>query len=323
MTRALVRLCVLGLLATAPLWLSNFRVFLLTEILIFGLFAASLDLLLGYTGMPSLGHAAYLGVGAYAAGLVAIHATTNVFAQLAVAVGAAAGVAVFTGVFAVRSRGIYFLMLTLAFAQVIYQLAFNWTSVTRGSNGLYGVPAPSLGPGGAHALQGNTRFFYYALVAFLAGYAFLRIVVASPFGRSLQAIRENEARMSSLGYNVGLYKLAAFTVAGAAAGYAGALTLQQARFVSPNNLSFEVSALAVIALVIGGQRTLVGAVIGSAVIYILRDELSSHFAEHWGMVLGAIFILVVYLLPGGFVAGGAALRRRLRLRPAAPAGNAP
>jgi branched-chain amino acid transport system permease protein len=316
---ALARLAVLALLAAAPLFLGNFRTFLLTEILVFGLFAASLDLLIGYAGLPSLGHAAYLGVGAYAAGLLAVHQTDNAFAQIGVAVGAAAAAAVVTGLIAVRSRGIYFLMLTLAFGQLLFQLAVNWNAVTGGTNGL-SMAVPKLYPGDEDLLASIDHLYFYALIAFVLGYAVLRAVVASPFGRALQAIRENEARMSSLGYNVPLYKLAAFTVAGAVAGYAGALTAQQAKFVSPSAVSFEVSALAVVALIVGGQRSLLGPVLGAAFVYLVRDELADLFSQHWGMLLGAIFVLVVYLLPRGVVGAGRAARRwsraRLRLSPA-------
>ena len=136
MTRAGLtsRIVVLALLVTAPAILDNYRTYLLTQILIFGLFAASLDVLLGYTGLASLGHAGYFGVGGYAAGLLAEHVTPNAFAQLGVALAAAAGVALLTGLFAVRSRGIYFLMLTLAFGELLWVLALNWTSLTGGSN---------------------------------------------------------------------------------------------------------------------------------------------------------------------------------------------
>jgi branched-chain amino acid transport system permease protein len=306
------RLVLLVLLVAAPLVLDNYRVFLLTEILIFGLFAASLDLLIGYGGLPSLGHAGYYGVGAYAAGLLALHdVTTNVFLQIGAATVAAAAVALVTGIFAVRSRGVYFLMLTLAFGQLLWVLALNWTAVTNGSNGLFGVPAPSLWPGHDTWLATNDHFYWYTLGVFAVGYLLLRIVVASPFGRALGAIRENEGRMGSLGYNVPLYKLGAFTIAGAIAGYAGALALQQPKYFSPEGMSFEVSALAVIALIVGGQRSLLGPVLGAGFVYLIRDQLATALASHWQLVLGAVFVLVVYVLPGGLVEGGRWARRRL------------
>jgi branched-chain amino acid transport system permease protein len=305
-----LRLVGLALLLAAPMVLDHYRTFLLTEILVFGLFAASLDVLLGYTGLPSLGHAAFYGVGGYAAGLLALHYTSNAFAQLGVAAAAAAGVAIVTGLFAVRSRGVYFLMLTLAFGQLLWVLALNWTSLTGGSNGIYGVPVPTLAGGSAWLASGD-HFYWYTLGAFLAGYAALRIVVSSPFGRTLAGIRGNEERMSSLGYNVALYKLAVFAFAGAVAGFAGALACQQARYFSPDQMSFSVSAVAVVVIVIGGQRTLVGAVLGTAFYYIVSDQLSGVLSSHWQLALGAVFVLVVYLLPGGLVAGGRRLRRRL------------
>ena len=307
-----LRLAVVVILVAAPAVLDHYRTFLLTEILIFGLFAASLDLLLGYSGLPSLGHAAYFGVGGYAAGLFAQHVTSNAFAQLGVAALAAAGVAIVTGVFAVRSRGVYFLMLTLAFGQLLWVLALNWTSLTGGSNGIYGIPAPTLA-GGSNWLASGDHFYWYAVGAFLAGYAALEVVVRSPFGRALAGIRGNDARMSSLGYDVPLYKLAVFTFAGAVAGFAGALACQQTRYFSPDEMSFSVSAVAVVVIVIGGERTLVGAVLGTAFYYIVRDQLAGVLSSHWQLALGVVFVLIVYLLPGGLMAGG----RRLRRRPAA------
>jgi branched-chain amino acid transport system permease protein len=305
-----LRTCVVALLVAAPFVLDHYRTFLLTEILIFGLFAASLDLLLGYSGLPSLGHAAFYGVGGYAAGLLAQHYTSNAFAQLGVAAAAAAGVALVVGVFAVRSRGVYFLMLTLAFGQLLWVLALNWTSLTGGSNGIYGLPLPTLA-GKSTWLASGDHFYWYVLGAFLVGYAALRVVVASPFGRTLDGIRGNEERMSSLGYNVPLYKLAVFMFAGAVAGFAGALACQQARYFSPDQMSFSVSAVGVVVIVIGGQRTLVGAVLGTAFYYIVSDQLSGVLSSHWELALGIVFVLVVYLLPGGLVAGGRRLRRRL------------
>jgi branched-chain amino acid transport system permease protein len=276
--------------------LDDFRLFLLTSILIFGLFAASLDLLVGYTGLVSLGHAAYWGVGAYTAALVATRVTPDAFVQLAIAVGATVVAALATGWLAVRARDVYFLMLTLAFSQLLFQLALTWDSLTGGSNGLT-TPTPQLL--GDSTLHGN-GFYYYVLTAFVLGYLFLRFIVTSPFGRALVAIRENEARTSSLGYNVFAYKLAAFCLAGAIAGFGGALASQHAKYVSPSDVSLEISALALIAVVIGGRATLYGAVLGAAFVFILRDELSSAFAERWRIVLGLVFVLVVYALPRGF-----------------------
>lgn len=295
-------------LAAAPAVLSDFRLFLLTEVLITGLLAASLGLLVGFTGLPSVGHAGYFGVGGYTAALVATRLTSNAFAQIVAAVALAALVALVTGWLAVRTRGITFLMLTLAFAQLLFTLAAGWTSVTGGTNGLAGVPPVSLLADGGPVLDSDVGFYLYVLTAFLVGYAVLARVVASPFGRSLVGVRENEVRMRSLGYSVAGYKLASFCIAGAVAGYAGALFVQHNRFVSPDNVSFLVSALVMIMVIVGGSGTLVGPVVGAAVVLVLRDELSSLLLDRWELFLGMIFVVIVYAAPGGLVALAARLR---------------
>ena len=201
-------------------------------------------------------------------------------------------------------------MLTLAFGQLLWVLALNWTSLTGGSNGIYGIPFPKLA-GGSRWLALGDHFYWYTLGVFLVGYAALKLVVLSPFGRALSGIRENEGRMASLGYNVPLYKLAAFTIAGSIAGYAGALACQQPRYFSPEQMSFDISAVAIVVIVIGGQRSLIGAVLGSAFYYIMRDQLSNVLSSHWQLALGVVFVLVVYFLPGGLVGGARRLRARL------------
>jgi branched-chain amino acid transport system permease protein len=311
----LARAATLALLAAAPLFLDDFRVSLLTSILSFGLFAASLDLLIGYTGLPSLGHAAFFGIGGFATALLALHVTPNVFAQLGIAVAAAVIGAAVVAAFAVRSRGVYFLMLTLAVGELLSELAANWRSVTHGTDGLSGLPNGSFYPGDGKPLDVNlhpSRFYYYVLVAFLVGYVFLRLLVRSPFGRALVGVRENEARMRSLGYNVTLYKIGAFMLAGAVAGFAGALTVQQQKFVDYTIFSFtNFSSLAVIALILGGRGTLLGPVLGGAFVYVVRNELGSTFSQHWPILLGAVFVVVVFVLPSGLMGGGRATRRRL------------
>lgn len=301
------------LLVVVPYTLTEFGILLLTQVLIFGLFAASLDLLVGFTGMPSLGHATYFGIGGYTAGLVAEKLTGNGPLAIIIAVVIAALVALPTGWLAVRTRGIYFLMLTLAFSQLLFSLATTWTPVTGGSNGLVGLPSPELLPGDeGQTLIDDRALYYYVLGAFLIGYWVLRRVVRSPFGRTLVGIRENEARMRSIGYGVTGYKLAAFCIAGAVGGYAGALFAQHARFVTPETAAFEQSALALIMVIIGGAGTLYGPVLGAVVVVLLRDELSTRF-ENWELVLGVVFVAIVYLLPRG-IGGlfGAAGGRRLQ-----------
>lgn len=300
------------LLVAAPFLLSGFRLRLLTEVLIFGLFAASLDLMLGYTGLVSLGHGLFFGVSAYAAGIVANEVTPQVTVMLLVGILVATVVALVTGMLIVRARGVYFLMLTLAFGQLAFSLAESWTPVTGGANGLP-LPTPQLLPGAESALLGNgVVFYYYALVAFALGYLALRRVVTSPFGRSLVGVRENEARMRAVGYGVQGYKLAAYCTAGAFAGFAGVLYAQQQRFVSPSLVGFETAAIVLVMVIVGGRGTLFGPVLGAGVVLLLRDELSARFDE-WQLLLGLIFILVVYFLPRGIGSIGSLFTGRRRV----------
>ena len=292
----------IALLVAAPLFLDHYRTFLLTEILIFGLFAASLDLLIGYAGLPSLGQGGYYGVGAYAAGLLALHVTTNAFAQILVAAAVAAGVAVVTGVFAVRSRGVYFLMLTLAFGQLLWVLALNWASVTGGSNGIFGIPTPTLA-GSSGWLARSDHFYWYTLGVFLVGYAVLRLVVDSPFGARSTRFARTRAGWRRSATTCPSTSSPPSPSPERLAGYAGALACQQPRYFSPEGMSFEVSAVAAVVVIIGGLRSLVGGVIGAAVYYVLRDQLSGVLSSHWQLALGAAFVLIVYLLPGGVVGG--------------------
>jgi branched-chain amino acid transport system permease protein len=295
-------------LVVAPLLLAPFAVTTLTRMLVFALLAVSLDLLVGFTGLPSLGHGAYFGAGAYAAGWVAIHATPSGPVQLAAAVAAGALVAAVAGSVAVRARGVFFLMLTLAVGEIVEQLAESWREVTGGSNGLYGIPAARVG---GVSLIGDQELYWWVLAVFALGYAALRCAAASPFGDSLRGIRDNEPRMRALGYRVYHYKLAAFVLSGAVAGLAGGLLTAQQRLVTPGDLGLGTSIPALLAVTIGGEGTLWGPCFGAAVVVLIRDYLGPTLGGHGALVLGAVFVAVVYVLPGGAArALGARWRRR-------------
>lgn len=279
----------------------------LTRILALALLAVSLDLLVGVSGLPSLGHAAPFGVGAYAAGLTAKELTAFAPVQLLVAVVAGALLSLLVGALVVRTRGTYLLMLTLAIAELVHVLAARWTAVTGGTNGLVGIPAITLSPGGDPVRLAGIRYWYVLTVALLL-FALVVVVSRSAFGRSLRGIRDNEERMSSLGYSTFRVKLTVFVIAGAVAGGAGALYTAQARFVSPTDLGFEVSALVLLAVVLGGRGSLWGAVLGAALVFALRDEVGPLLGGRGGLLMGAVFIAAVYLLPRGFA--GLRLPRR-------------
>ncbi len=307
-SRLLVGVAVVVVLALVPLFVAPYETGILARILTFALLAVSLDLLVGITGLPSLGHAAYFGIGAYTAGWLSINVTAEAPVPLLAAAAAGALAAAATGWLAVRSSGIFFLMLTLAIGELIFQVAQQWESVTGGSNGLYGIPAVRVA---GSPLTQVGFVYWYLLAAFVLGYVVLHVVGASPFGAVLRGIRDNEPRMRSLGYSPFGYKLAAFVLAGAVAGLAGGMLAAQQRLVTTADLGFTTAALALLAVVIGGAGTLWGACLGAALVVLVRDALGPRLDGHGPLVLGLVFILTVYLLPRGF-AGLAGLRVRRR-----------
>lgn len=294
--RRLAWLAALAVIAAAPLVLGTYGSAMLARILAFALLAASLDLLVGTTGLPSLGHGAYFGAGAYAAGWIAIHVTPSGPVTLAAAAGVGAGVALVAGSVAVRARGVFFLMLTLAIGEIAEQLAQSWHGVTGGSDGLYGIPAPRLA--GA-ALTDVRHLAWYVLGVFVAGLAALRAIVHAPLGATLRGIRDNEARMRALGYRTYLYKLAAFVIAGGIAGLAGGLLAAQQRLVTPGDLGLATSVPVLLAVIIGGEATAWGPCLGAAIVIALRDVAGPGLGGHGSLVLGGVFVAVVFALPGG------------------------
>jgi branched-chain amino acid transport system permease protein len=295
--RAVPALIVLVVLALVPYFMGPDETTILSRVLIFGLFAVSLDLLVGITGLPSLGHAAYFGVGAYTAGLVAEHWTPNAPVPVLLAAGAGAVAAVLTGWLVVRSDGVFFLMLTLAVGEIVSQLALQLDDVTGGSNGLFGIPTFRIG-GEPLRLEGYR--YWYILVVFVIAFAAIWLISRSPFGLALRGIRDNEARMRSLGYSPFRYKYAAYVLAGGFAGVAGGLFAQLNRIVTPADAGFALSAITLLALVLGGAGSLWGPVVGMAVVVVVRDYYGPDLDGHGPLVLGIVFVVAVYLLPRGF-----------------------
>ncbi|MEN3307044.1 MAG: branched-chain amino acid transport system permease protein [Micromonosporaceae bacterium] len=278
----------------------------LTRMCAFAVLVVGLDLLTGVAGLPSLGQAAPFGAGAYAAAIVATRLSP--VAPLQLVAGAAAGglLAAVIGWLAVRLRGINFLMITLALAELVHALANQWSSLTGGSNGLVGLPFIRIAPAGP-PLVATGYVLWYVLAVSAACVAVVVVVSRSAFGRTLRGIRDNEGRMRALGYATFWPKYLVFCIAGVLAGVGGSLWVAQAQFVSPGSLNFEVSALALMAVVIGGRGTLYGPVLGAALVVLVRYELSPYLAGRGMLLLGGVFILVVYLLPKG-LAGGRARR---------------
>jgi branched-chain amino acid transport system permease protein len=307
---AIILAGVLALLAL-PYVLSTYYLGLVIQMMIFALFAMSLDLLIGYTGMASLGHAAYFGVAAYTTGLVALRLGWNVWFALPAGLLLAAATATLFGLLALRTRGSYFLMITLALSQVVWGIAFGWRTLTGGDDGLPDVPRPNL-----HlpwSLADSTPFYYFVLVFAAIGMLLLVRIVASPFGHALRGIRESETRMLALGYDVWRYKLVAFVLAATFAGLAGCLYVYYNRFVSPDYVHVARSAEVLLMVILGGAGTLVGPAIGAALIVLLQNVVSG-YTERWLIVLGVVYVLVALLAPRGL----AGFVRDLRAKKAGP-----
>jgi len=317
----LVGLAVFLVLAALPIFLAPYPISLAGRILAFALLVVSVDVLAGLTGLPSLGQIAYFGVGAYTGGLVAIHASDNAFVQLGAGVLVAALVAAVTGAVAVRASGIVFLMVTLAIGELTHKLADGLDAVGA-SNGLAGIPPITLYPGGEPLVLAGVTYWWVLLV-FLIGFGVAATVSRSPLGRSMRGVREAEPRLAAIGQLSYATKLAAYVIAGAIAGAAGTAWTVQTRFISPGDLAFSVSAIALLSVVLGGAGTLWGPVIGAAVVVLIRDWVSGYVSGHGELLLGLLFIVAVYALPNGLagVASGRLRRRRAAMAGAPVAGE--
>ena len=299
-------------LAVFPFAASPFYTELVTKTMVLAIFALSLDLLVGYTGLVSFGHAAFFGIGAYALGLMAPKSEAASLWLTLPAALAAAGIAAFAvGLFVVRVKGIYFIMVTLAFAQMFY-FVFHDTAFGRGSDGISINFKPDAAIGGFSAFDTHdaVHVYYFVFAVLVAAFAFLRVVLRSAFGRALMGIRSNEQRMRSLGFPVYRYKLASFTLAGMLAGLAGYLSALQFGFVNPELLSWHQSGNVLLMLILGGVGSLYGAIAG-AFAFVALTEVFQGLTRHWQLLLGAAIVALVIYLPGGLASVAGRFRRTL------------
>lgn len=303
--RGLLVLFVL-LVVAAPVLsvVDQYLLFLLTEVLIYALLALALDFVFGYTGLPSFGHAAMFGAGGYAAAYVLLGLTQNPLVVLPITFVVGLGVAAVIGLLSVRSRGVYFAMLTLAFAQVLYIVAFNdlpavalgVQSITRGDNGIYGFPGYVLF---GLRLGGRLAYFYLTLAMVAVSVALLLRLANSPFGRVVQGIRENEARIEAIGYDRNRYKVVAFTLSGGFTALAGGLFVPLQNIVHPSLLNWTVSGELIVMVLLGGMGSLWGPMVGAVLVILLQDSLAG--VAGWRLVLGTVFIVTVIFAPRGIV----------------------
>ncbi len=299
---------VVAALAVAPPLLPPFWERFVTEILIWGLLAMSSDILIGYTGMVSFGHSAFLGLGMYGTAAALLLLPPNLWLAMSFGLVGAAAVAIFVAYFATRLRDIYFAITTLVFSQIFYVIIFTWTEVTGGENGLTFRQPPLSIPFLFETRFSRETLHWFVLAVVVLSYLVLRRVTQSPFGKVLQAIRENEPRTRAIGYHVERYKMVAVMLSGLFAGLAGSLYAIQNKFVAPDFVFFLISGEVVIFNVMGGMGTLVGPVAGAAFFWLMREAFSRFLTEYYLIPVGLIFTAMVIFLPQGLLGF---LRRRL------------
>jgi len=271
---------------------------MLTKVLIFAIFAMSLNLIWGYTGLISLGHAAFFGVGGYTTGILILRYGQESFWTSGLLGILMAGVtAALFGIIALRVSGIYFLLVTLALGQLVYYIAMVWRPMTNGSDGIVGIPFPDLGI--PWLSWDAILFYYFVLVVLIICFFILYRLLKSPFGYALQGIRDQEPRMRCLGYNVWLYKYIAFVIAGLFAGVAGVLFGHFLGMLHPLHTSITTSTIVLLMVIIGSTRVIFGPIIGAALIVLLEYFSSLYAPARWPLILGAVFIISVMFLRGG------------------------
>jgi len=283
-------------LLVSPPFLSAYWIGLLTQVVILGILAMSLDLLIGYTGLPSLGHAGFFGVAAYGVGVLSTTYHAGVWTSVAAGFVAGTGLAALFGLIVSHVRDVYFLMITMALGMVLWGLSFRWIPVTGGDNGISGIPRLETLAG--LPVSGPVPFYYIALLVFAACAALMTLLVRSPFGLTLRGIREHEPRMRSLGFNTWLHGYLSYVCAGAFASVSGIVWAFYNGFVSPTYLDLTASSELFLMVTLGGPATLVGPVIGAAAIVILKNVMSAYTAR-WLLILGIVYIVTILWAPQG------------------------
>jgi branched-chain amino acid transport system permease protein len=295
-----IRILFLILLLTLPFWMREiFYINLASQVLIAAIFAMSLNLLVGYAGLTSLGHAGYLGLSAYTTAWLTVNLGWGQLPAAGAALFVTLVMAAIFGLVALRASGISFLMITLALGQVLWGLSYRWTAVTGGDNGISGVKRPDIF---GLDLGDPSNFYYFTLIVFIVIFSIIAVWIRSPFGVSIRGTKDQPRRMSTLGFNVWLIRWITFVVSGFLGGVGGLMYLYYHQFISPHSLSLANSAEMLLMVISGGAGTLSGPIVGATLVVLLKN-VASAYLDRWVLLLGLVFILIVMFVPGGIVAG--------------------
>jgi branched-chain amino acid transport system permease protein len=292
-------LLIAAALASLPFFADTFYINLASQVLIAAIFALSLNLLVGYGGLTSLGHASFLGFAAYAAAWASARLGLGYAPAALLAIIATTLIAAFFGLIALRASGLGFLMITLALSQVLWGLAYRWASITNGDNGMSMAGRPE--PFGI-ALDSPEAYYWFTLGVFAVAFVMMAVFVSSAFGSALKGTRDQPRRMAALGYNVWLIRWITFVYAGFWGGVAGLLYVYYNKYIHPTSLSITTSAEGFLGVIAGGAGTLSGPVVGAGLLVLLKNWASAYI-ERWNMLLGFIFLFIVLVMPEGIVPG--------------------
>lgn len=285
-------------LVVMPPFYSSYWVTLFTQMLIYGILAMSLDILIGYTGLSSFGHAGFFGSAAYVVAILSTRYKMGFLTCFVSGIAVTTVISMIFGLLVAHATGVYFLIITLALGMVLWGLAFRWVTMTGGDNGISGIPRPDLGL--PISLKDPLTYYYVILVFFLVSLVLMAIFVRSPFGHSLKGVRESESRMRILGYHTWLHKYLSYVSSAAFGGVAGALWAYFDGFISPYNMDLTASIEIILMVILGGPGTLIGPALGAGIIVFLKNFISA-YTQRWLLILGTIYILTILYAPQGLM----------------------
>jgi branched-chain amino acid transport system permease protein len=285
-------------LVILPPFYTSYWITLSTQMLIYGILAMSLDILLGYTGLSSFGHAAFFGSAGYVVGILATRYKMGFLICLVSGIAVTTFISTIFGLLVAHASGVYFLIITLALGMTLWGLGFRWVTMTGGDNGISGIPRPNLGL--PLSLKDPLTFYYFILIFFLICLLLMTLFVRSPFGHSLKGVRESESRMRVLGYHTWLHKYLSYIAAAFFGSIAGVLWAYFDGFISPYNMDLTASIEIILMVILGGPGTLVGPALGAGIIVFLKNFISA-YTQRWLLILGTIYILTIFYAPQGLM----------------------